>query len=219
MKCTSRQPNSSSLCSGNGYVCNDLTPPRCICNSGWSSVGDFSLGSFGPECVINYRAVRIMSYLCIIIPAICSTIIIGHYVRIAMRKRSCYVITREYKTLFPLSFLIMGITQSIYGVLKVSYVDGQQPLIGRDISISLLVCIFTFFCFTGSVIYLHLIVEFLQRYPLMMTSIEQERISQRFYLIRFYSSFIPPAVLIISIMPLIGTAYPSRSKELGMIDI
>jgi hypothetical protein len=61
----------------------------------------------------------------------------------------CCVISWDHRKSFPLCFLILGIAAGTYGILKVSYTDSQQPLVGRDISISLICFIFTSFGWLG----------------------------------------------------------------------
>jgi hypothetical protein len=110
----------------------------------------------------------------------------------------------------------MGTASAIFGILKLSYPNGQQPLIGRDLSVSLMALIVTTFCFIGLVLYLHVIIQFLQGYKKMMDSASRERVSRRLDLLKFYSWFILPSILIVSLMPLIAIAYPSQAKHLGM---
>lgn len=215
MKCASSLPYSVKLCSGNGYVCS-APDVGCICNSGWTSWGDFSLNNYGSECLINHRSVRIMAYFCVLVSSICNVLIIGYYISVAKRKKSCYIISREYKTLFPFCFLITGISSVCFGILKIYHYDDQQPLIGRDLSASFLVFVFTTSAFFGLVIYLNLILEFIQLYPRMMTSTSMERCIKRFQLLSYFSWFILPAVSIVGIMPLIATAFPSKSRQLCM---
>lgn len=189
------------------------------CPDGWTSLGDFSFENrnSGQECLINFRVVRIMSYLCIIIPSISSILIVWHYRSLAIRNKTCLVISWKYKTLFPFFFLVFGIFSAIFGLLKVSYRDGDQPLVGRDFTISLMVFILTSSCFVGMIIYLHVIIQFLIGHSIMMTFESRERVSNYFLLLGFYSWFILPIAVISSIMPLMAVAYPSRSKELGIV--
>jgi hypothetical protein len=213
MECISRLPYSVSSCSGNGYTCS-IPNVGCICNSGWTSLGDLSFGISGPDCLINHKAVRILSYICIFIPSISNILIIWHYISLAVRKKSCYVISREYKTLFPLCHLIMGCASSIYGALKVSSPNGKQLLVGRDVSISLVSALFLTFGWFGMVVYLHLIIQFLESYSLVMVSESKERILQRFHKLDTYSWFLVPFALVFSILPVIAVAYPSQSRQL-----
>lgn len=215
MRCISRLPYSVSSCSGNGYVCR-VPDIGCVCHSGWSSIGDFSVVSSGPQCLINYRAIRIMGYLCIFFPFICSILIIRHYVHLAMRNNSWCVISREHKTLFPFCFLIMSIAGSIYGLLKVSYMNGQQPLVGRDISISLIFFVFTNLGWTGVNIYLNLLINFLKGYSLLLMSERKERILRRLNVLGFYSWFVLPFALMFSILPVIADGFPSQANEICM---
>lgn len=110
----------------------------------------------------------------------------------------------------------MGIASVLLGVLKVSYKDGSQPLVGRDISISLMVFIIKFGCFFGVVVYLQVIIHFLLGFTRTLTSASKERITQRLSLLGFYSWYLIPASMIFGILPMIAIAYPSHSKKLGM---
>jgi hypothetical protein len=211
MECTSPLPDSTISCSGNGFVCS-VPDVGCICNFGWTSLSDFSVDSSGPECLINYRAVRILSYFVIIIPLICSILIGRHYIVLTKRKKLSW----EYKNVFPFFFFILGISNALFGVLKLSYQDGQQPLIGRDLSVSLILFFSISFCFTGMVIYLQVIVQFLQGYSRMMSPASRERVAQRFAQVAYYSWFILLAAVIFSMLPLIAIAYPSQSKQICM---
>jgi hypothetical protein len=139
-----------------------------------------------------------------------------HYISLARRKKSWYVITHESKTLFPLSWFIMGIFLTIYGILKVTYPNGEQPLVGRDQSISFMVLILTGFIFIGLVLYLHVIIQFLQSYSNMMTTERAEILLKRLDLLGVYSWFIIPVAFMVGSLPLIAIAYPNKSKELCM---
>jgi hypothetical protein len=110
----------------------------------------------------------------------------------------------------------LGIASSVYGILKISYPDGQQPLVGRDASISLMVFSATFFGRVGMVIYLNVVMKFLEGFTRMMDHESYQRVSKRFKFLKFYSWLILPVVLVFSILPVIATAYPSQSKALGM---
>mmetsp|Transcript_8189 Transcript_8189/g.8190 ORF Transcript_8189/g.8190 Transcript_8189/m.8190 type:complete len:390 (+) Transcript_8189:642-1811(+) len=216
MKCTAPLPYSRNSCSGNGYMCS-LPEVYCVCYTGWTSHGDFSFDSDGYDCKMHDYGIRILSYFCIIVPSICNLLIIWHYIRQAIRKKRFCIISREYKSMFPFCFLIGGTTSTITGILRVSHPIDSQPLVGRDFSVSLMNCLFTASVFTGLVMYLNLIIEFLERYPhTMMSTPAKIRISKQFRLLGFYSHFIPPGILIIGIFPLISVAYPDKSRELGM---
>jgi hypothetical protein len=158
-----------------------------------------------------------MGYAIIITSSILNVLIIWHYIRLAKRLKTIFVLTRQYKTLFPFCFLIVGISNVIYGLLKVLYPNEEQPLVGRDVSISLMAFTITGFGFTGLVIYLHAIIEFLKGYSRMMILASRERIKKRLNILGRMSWFIPPAVFSFGILPLIanGISSPSQSERLG----
>jgi hypothetical protein len=131
---------------------------------------------------------------------------------LAKRKRSCHVLSREYKTLFPLCFPILGIAHVIFGLLKISFPNGEQPLIGRDVSVSLMMLIGIISALTGFTLYLHVIIKFLRGYTKLMGS--TERVTKRLNSFGFYSWFIPLGGTVSGILPLIAIAYPSHSDEI-----
>jgi hypothetical protein len=185
-----------------------------ICESGWTSLGDYSLDSAGPKCLINFGAVRILSYFIMIIPSICNILIIWPYIGLAIRNKSYYAISREYKTLFPLCFFIHGTLSVIFGILKISHPNGKQHLIGRDLSVTLTVLFSLTILFSGLIMYLHVIIEFLKGYSLTIRRPSRERVFQRFDQIIYYSWFIIPAVVISCILLLLAIEYPSKSEQL-----
>jgi hypothetical protein len=187
------------------------------CSSGWTSISDHSFGTSGPECLIHYMGVRVLSYFCIVIPGICNILLIGHYICIVIRKKG--LITREYKNMFPFFFFIMGSAYSVFGILKIAYPDGQQPLIGRDFSISFALLIADSFCFAGLLTYLQVIIKFLEGYSRMMSTESRERVHERLLQVGFYSWFTLLSCVISGLMPLIAIAYPSHSTQLCMTQL
>jgi hypothetical protein len=182
----------------------------------WTSLSDFSFNTPGPDCLVNYEGVRILSYFCIFIPFICNIVIIRHYVILAMKKKSIYVLTRECKSAFPLCFFVVGVSSSAHGILKLSYPDDQQPLAGRDLSVSLTLFFSETFTVFGLVTYLHVILQFLKGYSRMMTSDSKERVHERFEAFGIYSWFILPFTVIVGLLHFIAIAYPAQSQQLCM---
>jgi hypothetical protein len=110
----------------------------------------------------------------------------------------------------------MGICSVICGILKVSYVDEQRPLIGRDLSVTLVAAFTYFFTSLGMFLYLQVIIQFLRGYARMISTSSSERVLKRLFKMSNLSWCIVPAVVISSILLLIALAYPSHSKELCM---
>lgn len=214
MSCISPQPYSISSCSGNGFLC-DIPDIGCICNDGWTSLGDFSFNTSGPECLTNFLGIKIMSYVCIVIPSICNILIVWHYISRAKRKLTCF--SWKYQSLFPLNYLLLGISSVIHGILKLSYPPAQQPLIGRDLSITLIAFSYAFNAFCGIVLYINLVLQFLIGNSETMISPEsRERVTLRFSTLSFCSWFIIPLSFVFCIMPVIGLSYPLRARAFGI---
>jgi hypothetical protein len=110
----------------------------------------------------------------------------------------------------------MGISCANLGILKIAYPDGQQPLVGRDLSVSLTVFFSETIFFFGFFFYLQVIIQFLEGYSRMMTPASKERMSQRFRLLSFIAWFIPPASVSTCMFQLISIAYQLHSRELGI---
>jgi hypothetical protein len=122
----------------------------------------------------------------------------------------------EFKNVFPFCFLLLGISNALFGVLKLSYPDGQQPLVGRDVSVTTTVLISLFLCFLGANLYLQVIFQFLHGYSRMMSIESRKKVSQRFIRLSHISWFVLPVSLISCIVLFISIAYPSQSKNLVM---
>lgn len=188
------------------------------CTDGWTGSGDFSFEKYldttdiEPKCLINSLGIRILSYMCIIIPSICNILIVWHYMSLVSRKKTCF--SWSYKFLFPLTFLLMGISSVAHGVLKLSY---PEPLVGRDLSITLIAFSFPFSATCGIVIYINLILKFLASHSEIMTPGSLlERNLRLFDIFRFYSWFIIPFSFVICILPLIGIYAPNRARAFGV---
>jgi hypothetical protein len=187
-----------------------------ICKSGWTSLGDLSLNTSGSECLIHYLGIRIMSFACIIVSSFCNILIICYYISLAKRNLTC-LSWKKPSILFPLNFLLLGISSVIHGCLKLSYPSGQQPLIGRDLSITLISFSFPFNAFCGIIIYINLMLHFLIIHSEMVISPEScEKVNKRFSILRFYSWFLIPLSFVVCIMPLIGLAFPNRARTFGI---
>jgi hypothetical protein len=110
----------------------------------------------------------------------------------------------------------MGISCANHGILKLSYPNGQQPLAGRDLSVSLTVLFSEGSYFIGSFFYLQVIIQFLDGYSRMMTAVSRTRMHQRFHLLSSTAWFVLPASISVCLLQLISIAYPLHSKELGI---
>lgn len=186
------------------------------CKSGWTSLGDLSFNTPGPDCLINYLGIRIMSFVCIIVSSFCNILVIWYYISLAKRNLTC-LSWKKPSTLFPLNFLLLGISSLIHGCLKLAYPSGQQPLIGRDLSITLISFSFSFNAFCGITIYTNLVLHFLTVHSEMIISEKScIRVKKRFSVLRFYSWFLIPFSFVICIMPLIGLSYPHRARAFGI---
>jgi hypothetical protein len=108
----------------------------------------------------------------------------------------------------------MGVFIVIFGLCKVVQPDGQQPLVGQDLSISLVFFIILNAFFIGIAMYIQVIVKFLRSYSIMMTRESGDKLINRLNYISFVSSYLLLAVLITSIIPLISIPYPSQSIEI-----
>jgi hypothetical protein len=177
-------------------------------------VGDFSIIQ-DADCDINQAAIAALSYVDICGATICNLLILRYFIVRYKSKNSLFFISSDPKTLFPICFLLHGIGDFVFAVLKSVY--DVQPVVGRDLSVTLIASILPFFCFCGLVLYYAVIIKFLKGYSRMMRPESREKVDLRFASLMKNSWALPPISLLPGLMPLFGLRYPEHVPVLGMV--
>ena len=110
--------------------------------------------------------------------------------------------------------LLHGIGDFTFAALKLT--SKVRPVVGRDVSITILAFFLPVFCYCGLLIYYFIIMKFLKGYSRMMAPESREKVEKRFALLLSRSLIVPPLSVVPCVMPLIGIAYPQFVKEFGM---
>lgn len=196
--CSVLYPQTVS-CSGHGH-CNIISS-SCICDSGWSSLGDFAVGD-GIDCDQNINIIRILNYVSIIIVIIFLVFITRVlYLRILSKPS-----IKDPPILCSIMFLIVGLMGFSYSIIKI--INPTEYLVGNSPLITFFFCSTMFFFIMGYVIFIVILGLFFKGYAKSMSSEARAKVER---VIKFQERsfiFIFIIALISSYMPLIGIAFP-----------
>ena len=184
MNCTSLV-RDSARCGGHGYLC--LPQDFCICDAGWSSVGDYPIVE-GVNCNINKTAIRVLCSVDVVQASIFIMMILRYLSVRIFDKNSPRIVDLEPKALVPIFFLLLGISDFLIAFLKIK--DDEFQLIGRDISISVCGTLYSLSVFISLTLYYDVILKFLKGYSRLMSVESRERVMVRFTSLRLCSYFI-----------------------------
>ena len=121
------------------------------------------------------------------------------------------------KCIFPIFFLLHGIGDFLFSVLKISGRSRNRPIVGRDASVTIVAVFLPIFCYCGLVLYYHVVMKFLKGYSCMMSPESREKVEKRFASLLTKSSYIPPLSVIPCVLPLFSMQlFPQYVREFGM---
>ena len=171
--------------------------------------GDFAITPY-VNCDINVDALRALSFIDIVGSTICNLLLLRYFIVRSMAKKRLFFLSTDPRSVFPLFFLLHGIGDFIYAVIKVSY--EEPPIVGKDLSVTFLAVLLPFFCFCGLVLYYYVIINFLKGYSRMMSAESREKVEKRFASLKKISRAIPPISAIPCILPLVSLGYPQYGE-------
>lgn len=146
---------------------------------------------------------------------ICNLLLLRYFIVRSLRKKRLFFLSTDPRSLFPLLFLLHGIGDFVFAVLKIAY--NVQPIVGRDVSVTLLATCLPIFCFIGLVLYYDVILSFLRGYSRMMRAQSRQKVNKLFAKLKAFATWIPLIGLLPCIMPLIGLKYPEYTNIFGML--
>ena len=123
--------------------------------------------------------------------------------------------TADARCFFPLFFLLHGVGDFLFSVMKIT--DRNRPLVGRDLSVTILAAFLPIFCYCGLVLYYHVVMKFLKGYSCMMSQESRDKVDRRFAYLQSKSIIIPPVSIIPSVMPLFSIPFPQYTTDFGKI--
>ena len=146
---------------------------------------------------------------------ICNLLIIRYFIIRSTSKASKAICSTDSKSLFPIFFLLHGIGDFLFAILKVS--DQHHPVVGRDLSVTLVAAFLPIFCYCGLVLYYHVIMKFLKGYSCMMSPESRDKVDRKFESLLSKTFLIPPLSIIPCVMPLFSIPFPQYVTEFGKV--
>ena len=168
-------------------------------------MGDFATQP-GIDCDIDIVSVTVLSYLDIIVASFCNFLIVRYLVvRFLERSHTCCGPFTQAKQILPYFFLLHGLGDVCFCLLKVCTVGYTDiPLVGKDISITLVSLICPTSIFAGLTLYYVVVINFLKGYACMMTPASRDKVYSRYLHLLMASYSIPVLVFFVSVAPFVG---------------
>lgn len=190
------------VCSGNG-VCNESIG-KCICNVGWSSIGDYALEE-GVDCNIHLQAVTALWSIDLIFYCITFIVLIRlYYIRYITSKAAFQLSEPSFQS--PFFFTISVVAHIILASLRIS--SPERRVIGEDpAATTILIFGSTFATWTG-LSFFQSNVKFLQSIVKTIPERSREIVSRRINVFKNGLPFAYALALIAAIMPMFGLRYP-----------
>ena len=176
-----------------------------------AGIGDFAIAE-GRDCDVNEVAITVLSITVICIATICNLLTCRH---IYFRSLTMNFRTADAKCFFPIFFLLHGVGDFLFAVLKVS--DRHHPIVGRDLSVTLVATFLPIFCYCGLILYYQVVMKFLKGYSCMMSQESREKVDKRFAYLQSKTFLIPPLSIIPCVIPLFSIPYPQYVTEFGKV--
>jgi hypothetical protein len=175
--------------------------------------GDFS---FNPkiDCYMNSKAVTILSYVDICGATLCNILLLRFLIVRCIEHKSIFIFKWNSKSLFPLFFLIHGIGDFIFSILKVTTTNSS---VGNDIPITIVAFSLAPIFFMGMVLYYMVILNFLKGYTRMMSSVSRDKVAKMFSLYEKLAWLTVPIAFSVGLLPAIGLKYSEYGMEFSMV--
>ena len=177
-------------------------------------LGDFAIIPY-QNCGINKAAITALAYVDICGSTVCNLLLLRYFIVRCLRKKKLFFLSKDPRSLFPLLFLLHGIGDFIFAVLKVSY--DVPPIVGKDISITIIAVFLPLFCYIGLALYYAVIIGFLRGYSRMMRAESRLKVDKMFVRLSKYAQLIPPISFLPCIMPVIGLIRPEYTNIFGSL--
>lgn len=203
------------VCSGNG-IC-DKTIGKCICNDGWSSLGDFALVD-GVDCNYSVVAIKIiyalMAFLSSIIIYFCVKGIRQQIKQYRAKPGSFRGYFTDSVRVFPLWALLMVIVGFINGVYRFTY--PFHPF-GSDIGSTILGCLLTLFWMFSTANFTVVVLRFLHKYAKSLPLAASSLMRKSTGIILKSSPVLKVLAVIISFIPFSCLKYPQHVFQIAAV--
>jgi hypothetical protein len=241
MPCNSTVARHLSVCSRHGYF-SVTKMPNCQCDIGWTGKinfrsyavsptitncvtvliehftisfageGDFTTSS-GLECYMDLRALDVLSIVVICFTTVCNLLTFRVFIYRSMSKTISFCST-DPKSLFPIFFLLHGIGDFLFAVLKLH--SQHRSIVGRDAPVTVIAALLPILCYCGLVLYSRVVMKFLKGYSCMMTPESRGKVDRRFASLQSKALLIPLLAIVPCSLPLFSMGYPQYVRVFGM---
>jgi hypothetical protein len=165
---------------------------------------------------MNSKAIMILSYVDICGATLCNILLLRFFIVRCIEQKSIFIFSWNSKSLFPLFFLLHGLGDFIFAVLKVTI---KNSSVGNDVPITVVAFALPFFFFMGLILYYVVILNFLKQYTRMINPVRREKVERRFL---FCEKIAAPCILglptfVVGLLPVIGLEYPEYRVEFAMV--
>lgn len=184
-----------------------------------TGVGDFAWEA-GIDCDISIAAVTALSYIDLIVASTCNVLIVRYLaVRLLDRSTSFCSSFNQARGILPYFFLVHGLGDVIFCLLNLYTHRNLElmPIVGTDISITIIACICPLSIFCGLTLYYVVIINFLKGYAVMMSPSSRDKVHSRFGNLLLASYSIPLGAFVGSAAPFVGLAHPGERKLTAQI--
>jgi hypothetical protein len=145
---------------------------------------------------------------------LCNILLLRFLIVRCIEKKSLFIFRWNSKSLFPLFFLLHGIGDFIFSILKVTT---KNSSLGNDLPVTVVVYTLACFFFTGFVLYYMVLLNFLQGYTRMMNPISRKKVENFFSLSKKLAWLVLLPVFILGIGVVVGLKYSEYRVIFAMI--
>jgi hypothetical protein len=130
-----------------------------------------------------------------------------------IEKKSVFIFQKNSRSLFPLVFLLHGLGDVIFAILKVGT---ENSSVGIDLPITIVAFFNPFFFLVGLVMYFMVIIKFLDGYARMMSPSSRAKVEKRSSIFKRFVTLIIPLNFVFAILPVIGVKYTKYAEAFAI---
>jgi hypothetical protein len=145
---------------------------------------------------------------------LCNILLLRFLIVRCIEKKSLFIFRRNSRNMFPLFFLLHGIGDFVFSVLKVTM---KNSSVGNDLPITVLACSVLCFSFTGIVLYYMVLLNFLKGYTRMINPVSREKVEKRFSLFKKVAWLLIPIMYVVGLLMVTGLKYSEYRIDFAMI--
>lgn len=152
-------------CSGNGNV--DPATGLCVCNEGWSSIGDFSPVP-GLDCPVNLKAIKALAWISLVL-GVGSQAVFMHY----LATERGWLKKLEIKHRFAITYLLQTVTCNIYDI---GVLASRDTAIYGDSIYATVVCTIAYAtAYGGCIVFFEAVLMLLQQWTRVLSIESQQK--------------------------------------------